>query len=179
MRIHHIATASDWRRARRTGSYTTSTRDRSLAVEGFIHAARPEQVRGVFERHYADHDARADPLVLLTVDTEQLDRLGVPWREEPGVPGGETFPHVYDALPTAAVSAAQPLDARGRTASLGSLVVGEMMWRISLAVAVMTFAGVAGIGAEAVWGEAATFPAAVGGLVLGTALAVLLHRRRR
>ena len=37
--IYHIATTADWDRAGRDGEYTTSTRGRTLAEEGFIHAS--------------------------------------------------------------------------------------------------------------------------------------------
>ena len=45
MRIFHIATAADWAEAQRTGSYTTSTRGRSLEQEGFVHASREFRAR--------------------------------------------------------------------------------------------------------------------------------------
>ena len=95
MQVFHIATVPDWQAARRSGSYTRSTYGRSLADEGFIHAARREQVRDVFARYYRDVPER---LVLLTIDT---DRLDVPWRED--VVGEDTFPHVYGAIPRRAV----------------------------------------------------------------------------
>ena len=98
MRIFHIATAADWAEARQSGSYTTSTRGRSLAEEGFIHASRADQWEGVRERFYADVE---EPLVLLEVDTDLLD---VPWVEEPPAPGvAETFPHVYGPVRREAV----------------------------------------------------------------------------
>ena len=50
------------RRAGAAGGYTTSTRGRTLAEEGFIHAVRADQWQGVRERYYADVD---EPLVLL------------------------------------------------------------------------------------------------------------------
>ena len=37
MQIFHIASASDWTAAQRSGTYTTSTRGRTLEQEGFIH----------------------------------------------------------------------------------------------------------------------------------------------
>ncbi|HEU4811728.1 MAG TPA: DUF952 domain-containing protein [Nocardioides sp.] len=104
MRIFHIATVAAWESAQRAGSYTTSTLGRTLAEEGFIHASREDQWRGVRERFYADVD---EPLVLLTIDT---DRLASPVVEE--VPDGatETFPHVYGPIDPSAVVNAVPLD---------------------------------------------------------------------
>jgi uncharacterized protein (DUF952 family) len=45
MRIFHIATLADWKQAAESGSYTTSTLGRTLAEEGFIHAARHDRCR--------------------------------------------------------------------------------------------------------------------------------------
>jgi uncharacterized protein (DUF952 family) len=42
--IYHIAAAADWEQALRDGQYTISTRGRTLAEEGFIHAATAAQV---------------------------------------------------------------------------------------------------------------------------------------
>lgn len=101
-RIFHIATVADWEAAQATGSYTTSTRGRTLAEEGFIHASRTHQWAAVRERFYADV---TEPLLLLVIDPGRLD---VPLVEEE-VPGGETFPHIYGPLATAAVMQALPL----------------------------------------------------------------------
>ncbi|MDI6909685.1 DUF952 domain-containing protein [Nocardioides sp.] len=107
VRIFHIATLADWAEARRAGSYTTSTRGVSLEAEGFIHASRADQWKQVRAAFYADVD---EPLVLLEIDT---DLLGVPVVEEPPTPGAtELFPHVYGAIPAAAVVAVTPLPPR-------------------------------------------------------------------
>lgn len=106
--IFHIATVADWHRAQVSGAYTTSTRGRSLADEGFLHASRQDQVAGVFDRFYRDAD---EPLVLLSIDPELLT---VPWREDPV--GDDTFPHVYGPLSPEAVVDVRPLDVDGRIA---------------------------------------------------------------
>ena len=107
MQIFHIATASDWTAAQRSGTYTTSTRGRTLEQEGFIHASRRDQVAGVWQAFYADS---GEPLVLLTIDTE---RLTSPWQVDPV--GDDTFPHVYGPINASAVVHAEPLDRRGGT----------------------------------------------------------------
>ena len=105
MRIFHIATLAAWDDARRSGSYTISTIGRTLAEEGFIHASREDQWRGVRDRFYADV---TEPLVLLAIDT---DRLASPVVEEsPGDGIDETFPHVYGPIDPSAVVEAVPLD---------------------------------------------------------------------
>src|SRR5690349_14844726 len=104
MRIFHVSTAADWTEAQRSGAYTTSTRGVTLEQEGYLHASREDQWRGVFERYYADV---TEPLVLLEIDTDLLD---VPWVEElPHPEASETFPHIYGPLSPAAVVAATPL----------------------------------------------------------------------
>ena len=42
--IYHIASAADWEQGKRNGEYTTSTRGRSLAEQGFIHCSDAAQV---------------------------------------------------------------------------------------------------------------------------------------
>jgi uncharacterized protein (DUF952 family) len=104
VRIFHIATAADWERAQRFGSYTTSTHGVSLAEAGFIHASRADQWEGVLERFYA---GVTEPLVLLEIETDLLE---VPVRHEAPEEGGtETFPHIHGPLRTAAVVGVTPL----------------------------------------------------------------------
>jgi uncharacterized protein (DUF952 family) len=102
-RIYHIASAADWAEARRLGRYTTSTRGRTLAEEGFIHASRADQWEGARQRFYA---GVTEPLLLLVIDT---DRLDVPVVDEPAPDADETFPHVYGPLDPAAVVQVVPL----------------------------------------------------------------------
>ena len=107
MRIFHIATLADWTAAQESGAYTTSTRGRTLAEEGYIHASRADQWEGVRAAFYADV---TEPLVLLEIET---DLLGVPVIEEPPAPSvTETFPHVYGEIRPDAVVAVTPLRPR-------------------------------------------------------------------
>jgi len=79
--IYHIAEAADWERARRDGQYTMSTRGRTLAEEGFIHASTAEQVPLVAGAYY-----RGVPdLVLLVIDTERV-RPELRYEPVPGQP---------------------------------------------------------------------------------------------
>jgi uncharacterized protein (DUF952 family) len=108
--IYHIARESDWEAALEAGEYRTSTLDRSLEEEGYIHAAYAGQVRGVVDAFYA---GAAEPLLLLTIDER---RLTVPLHVD-AVPGqADGFPHIYGPLDVAAVVMATPLlrDERGR-----------------------------------------------------------------
>lgn len=103
MRIFHIATASDWEQAQTAGSYTTSTRGRTLAEEGFLHACRGDQWQGVQDRYYADID---EPTLLLVIDPELLTS---PLVEETPAGASETYPHIYGPLNPDAVVSTIPL----------------------------------------------------------------------
>jgi uncharacterized protein (DUF952 family) len=100
--IFHIAEVADWEAARVTGDYRVSTRDRTLAEEGFIHASREDQVLGVANAFYAD----AGPLLLLTIDP---DRLSSPVRDDEVAPG-VVFPHIYGPIDLDAVVGVAPLE---------------------------------------------------------------------
>ncbi len=170
MRVFHIATAADWERARREGSYSTSTVGQTLEDVGFLHAAHRTQVAGVFDRYYRD---LGQPLVLLTIDT---DRLGVPWREDEV--GDETYPHIYGPLSPKAVVGVQPLDRRGGTESFTSLFVREMAIRFGLAILAMLLAYAGsrvGRGFDAEW---ASFIGAMAGFFVGGVIATVVLRRR-
>ena len=102
--IYHIATVADWQQARRDGEYTTSSRGRTLAEEGFIHASTAGQVGWVANTFYPG----VPDLLLLVIDT---DKVGPLLRYDP-VPGwDEPFPHIYGPLSPDAVVAAVPLEA--------------------------------------------------------------------
>lgn len=103
-RIFHLALARDWEAARSAGEYAVSTLGRSLAEEGFIHASRADQWRGVRDRFSS---AVSEPLVLLVIDAS---RLSAEVREE-AVPGlDESFPHIYGPINLDAVVGVRQLD---------------------------------------------------------------------
>jgi glutathione S-transferase len=99
--IYHIATTADWDRACRDGEYTTSTRGRTLAEEGFIHASTASQVALVANAFY-----QGEPdLLLLVIDTALV---GPEIRYE-HVPGqASPYPHIYGPLNASAVVEARP-----------------------------------------------------------------------
>ena len=102
-RLFHLALRSDWEAAKEIGEYRVSTRGRTLAEEGYLHASYAHQWQGVRDAYYADV---TEPLVLLEVDPALLD---VPVVEELPLGGDEAFPHVYGPLPVAAVVAVREL----------------------------------------------------------------------
>jgi uncharacterized protein (DUF952 family) len=108
--LWHLAERAEWATAQATGSYERSTRDLGLAEVGFVHCSYAGQVAGVAAAFYAD----AEDLVLLRIDPALVPA-------EVRVEGG--FPHVYGAVPVAAVVSAEPLtrDAAGQLVLPGSI----------------------------------------------------------
>lgn len=168
-----MAEKARWEAARLAGSYAWSTRDRTLEQEGFIHAAREEQVAGVLARHYADHPG---PLVLLEIDT---DLLTSPWREERV--GDTTFPHVHGPLNPSAVVAVRdvPRAAGDAAPSFFSVFLGEVAFRMGVAVVVMVLALVGAWLATVAWGEDTGLLGLVAGGAAGALLVTPAVRRRR
>ena len=100
--IYKICPAGLWRVAERAGAFTGAPVDRD---DGFIHFSTAAQVRETAARHFfGQHD-----LVLVAVDAEAL---GAALCFEPSR-GGELFPHLYGALPLAAVRWVKPLPLAG------------------------------------------------------------------
>jgi uncharacterized protein (DUF952 family) len=103
--IYHICRREEWEAAVRRGRYEGSSQDRA---DGFIHFSGADQVVESAARHRAGQSG----LLLLTVDPAAL---GAALKREPSR-AGQLFPHLYGALPVAAVLRvdALPLGADGR-----------------------------------------------------------------
>ena len=102
--IYHIAEAADWEQAQRQGEYTMSTRGRTLADEGFIHASTAEQVPLVASAYYQG----VPDLVLLIIYTERV-RPELRYERVPGQP--DPYPHIYGPLNLDAVIETRPFQA--------------------------------------------------------------------
>lgn len=102
-RLFHAALPHEWSAAKESGRYEVSTRGRTLAEEGFIHASYENQIEQVANLFYAD----VDQLVLLEIDRHQLD-VDVIDESPTGDPAGEHFPHIYGPIPVATVAAVKP-----------------------------------------------------------------------
>jgi uncharacterized protein (DUF952 family) len=96
--IYKICTEALWQEARRAGVFAGAPVD---VQDGFIHFSTAAQVAETAAKHFAGEG----DLVLLTIDA---DCLGVALKWEPSR-GGGLFPHLYGALPLAAVLWAAPL----------------------------------------------------------------------
>lgn len=99
--ILHIATPVEWAEAQARGTLAP----RSLEAEGYVHCSTRDQLPGTLARHFAG----AGDLVLLVLDSAAVGDL----RWEESVPGEAPFPHVYDAIPVAAVRSVEQVTAPG------------------------------------------------------------------
>jgi uncharacterized protein (DUF952 family) len=111
-RIFHVTTRAEWDAAVSKGVYEVSTRGRTFAEVGFIHAALTDQLAAVAECVYADC---TDELVVLGMSRASLEAVGLAVRFEDGG-DGTLFPHIYGPLPCAVVDEVVPglLRAGGR-----------------------------------------------------------------
>ena len=96
--IYKICERASWRLAEQTGTYRGSAAD---ARDGFIHFSTATQLAGTLAKHFAGHG----DLLLVAVDA---GALGETLKWEPSR-GGELFPHLYAALPLAAVRWTKPV----------------------------------------------------------------------
>jgi uncharacterized protein (DUF952 family) len=90
--------AAEWQEAEASGSYPGSSQD---VADGFIHFSTASQIVASASRHRAGQS----DLVLLAVDPAPLG-AALRWERSRG---GELFPHLYGALPVAAVRRVSPL----------------------------------------------------------------------
>jgi uncharacterized protein (DUF952 family) len=97
-RIYHATTRAEWDEARVAGSYTRSTKGRSLAEVGYIHASTATQLPRIAALLYGD----GDDVVVLVIDPA---RVGARVVFEQLEGSDEEFPHIYGPLPVAAVEA--------------------------------------------------------------------------
>lgn len=96
--IYHVVTAANWKAALAQGYYEAD----SLATEGFIHASKESQVKGVLERYYQNQTN----LLLLHIDETKLT-TELKYELAPSV--NEAFPHIFGRLNIDAVINATPL----------------------------------------------------------------------
>ncbi len=102
-RLYHAAIPEDWDRATAVGMYEVSTRGRTLAEEGFIHASYENQVERVANMFYGD----LDELVLVVLDRDALD-VDVVDESPTGDPADEHFPHIFGPILVDAAIEARP-----------------------------------------------------------------------
>jgi uncharacterized protein (DUF952 family) len=96
--IYKICDQASWHAAERAGLYRGSEAD---TRDGFIHFSTAAQVAGTAAQHFA----RQTDLMLVAVDGDAVG-AALKWETSRG---GALFPHLYAALPLAAVRWVRPL----------------------------------------------------------------------
>lgn len=96
--IYKICDRAQWAQAERGGAFTGAAID---IADGYIHFSTAAQVGETAAKHFAG----VSDLVLVAVGT---GALGPALKWEPSR-GGALFPHLYGALPVAAVRWVKPL----------------------------------------------------------------------
>jgi uncharacterized protein (DUF952 family) len=94
--IFHITRPEHWAQAQRDGAITMSTRDVTLAEEGFVHCSFAEQLAATAVRFFGD----LDEVVVLRIDPSAVIS---PVVVEDLYDAGQEFPHVYGPIDVAAV----------------------------------------------------------------------------
>lgn len=93
----HLVSAAD-----HDAAATTPYAPASLDDEGFVHCSSPAQVAGTARLFFAG----TSDLLLLVIDPRRLGDAEVRWEDTYGI--GQTFPHVYGAIPREAIVSIRP-----------------------------------------------------------------------
>lgn len=91
----HLTTKQAWEDALKVGTYSLSTRGKTLEEVGFIHGSFADQVEEVAGFVFA---GSTEELVVLHLDIDKLEARGIPVRVEEAS-NGKSYPHIYSAIP--------------------------------------------------------------------------------
>ncbi len=94
---YKILTADQWVQFRADGVFHGAPVD---LADGYIHLSAADQLQGTLDKHFAGQDG----LVIVEVDLAALGDT-IKWEVSRG---GALFPHIYGALPMAAVLGFKP-----------------------------------------------------------------------
>jgi uncharacterized protein (DUF952 family) len=94
---YKILTADQWAQFQADGMFYGAPVD---LADGYIHLSASDQLQGTLDKHFAGQDG----LVIAEVDLAALGET-VKWEVSRG---GALFPHIYGALPMAAVLGFKP-----------------------------------------------------------------------
>jgi uncharacterized protein (DUF952 family) len=108
MLIFKIVQAADWAAAERAGAFDGSAHDKA---DGFLHFSTASQLAETLRLYYAGQDN----LVLVAADADALG-AALKWEHAPS--RGEDFPHLFAALPLAAVRWTRPIGRDGNGAAV-------------------------------------------------------------
>ena len=91
----HLTTKQAWEDALMVGTYSLSTKGKTLKQVGFIHGSFPDQIEEVARFVFT---GSTEELVVLHLDINKLEANGLIVRIEDGG-NGKMFPHIYGAIP--------------------------------------------------------------------------------
>jgi uncharacterized protein (DUF952 family) len=91
----HLTTRQAWEDALKVGTYSLSTKGKTLEEVGFIHGSFIDQVEEVAGFVFA---GSSEDLVLLHLDVDKLVSNGIEVRVEEAR-NGKSYPHIYGAIP--------------------------------------------------------------------------------
>lgn len=91
----HLTTQQAWQEAQVVGSYSLSTKGKTLEEVGFLHASFADQLDQVAQSVFA---GSTEALVVLHLDIEKLENSGITVKVE-AASNGQLYPHVYAAIP--------------------------------------------------------------------------------
>ncbi len=91
----HLTTKQAWEDALKVGSYSLSTKGKTLEEVGFIHGSFADQVEEVAGFVFT---GSTEELVVLHLNIDKLESHGILVRVE-GASNGKSYPHIYGAIP--------------------------------------------------------------------------------
>jgi uncharacterized protein (DUF952 family) len=91
----HLTTKQAWDDAFKVGTYSLSTKGKTLEEVGFIHGSFEDQVEEVAGFVFAES---TEDLVLLHLNMDKLASNGIEVRVEEAR-NGKSYPHIYGATP--------------------------------------------------------------------------------
>jgi uncharacterized protein (DUF952 family) len=91
----HLTTKRAWEDALKVGTYSLSTKGKTLEEVGFIHGSFADQVEEVAGFVFA---GSTEELVVLHLDIDKLASNGILVRVEVAS-NGKSYPHIYGSIP--------------------------------------------------------------------------------
>jgi len=95
MSFLHLTTRQAWEDALKVGTYSLSTKGKTLEEVGFIHGSFADQVEEVAGFVFT---GSTEELVVLHLNIDKLESHGILVRVE-GASNGKSYPHIYGAIP--------------------------------------------------------------------------------
>ena len=91
----HLTTKQAWEDALKVGTYSLSTKGKTLEEVGFLHGSFADQVEEVAGFVFA---GSTEDLIVLHLDMDKLESQGISVRVEEAS-NGKSYPHIYGAIP--------------------------------------------------------------------------------